>query len=358
MRTTRPSDLFRPEIESILVSAGFQRSNGRPAVAFVQLGRWLVRPQTLRLFLRRKTLFTLRRLVFPHIVLFSRNPLTEHTAAILVREEGRPKVTFFDFRQQIKTVVWVYEEDFNREILGIEHFAKHPSSVPAVLTINASQKAITQRLVGRFMGDYATLDQLVALLIDIHGTRHDGQTSVASYLLRWNDDCRTQVALAGDLHETAQPAIQFLTGVQNDLGASFVTSIAHGDISTFNALAGPHGIIWLIDFDLAAPRPASFDLVYLHVTDTRFKRQPLVNSLRRLERLAPPALQLDDTSLYLFHLSLFIVTMGFEVCTRYRSMPDADKRPRGRHVHMNTARAMLESALSASNETRDKIRLR
>jgi hypothetical protein len=250
---------------ALLAAAGVTRVRGGRGELYLRCGRWLVRRSH---FLRFSSshLCRWRDLLRVRGWFLSADGQTSLAPLMLLREDGRPKLSVFDLDKGVRRVQFLRRADFDGEIEAIGHFASRGLSVPKAGAVDEVGLCYQQQLVldpmrARFLTTpVEVMDQIEALA----AAGQPEWLSATEFLSRCAE------AVEGISGHIGSGLSGFLGGLLDRAGSrdgrfpglKVPMLRCHGDLSTGNVLRGEDGRVYLIDFDRSFVANAWFDAIY------------------------------------------------------------------------------------------------
>ena len=168
------------------------------------------------------------------------------------RDKESKKVSFFNFANRTKTVVWTDREHLERELHATHHFSQYGVNVLGHIQVNKDNNSLVQRLVG-VPGDH---------MVDFNPV--DGQ--MLDYVLKAAEMRPIEREKADHLPIEIRELVDF---AEQQLKKTFWVHnnqaphvLVHGDLNPFNLLREDNKT-WLIDFDRTFEASAYYDFVYV-----------------------------------------------------------------------------------------------
>lgn len=209
---------------------------------------------------------------------------------ILLRDDGRPKLSIFDLERRIRHVYYLRRQDFQREMDAMDHFAALGFGVPALLGRDEGRLCYQQRIIREpFRRDSRAVPADVEAQIQrlAAATRPDWMP-VPAYLDRCLDAVRAiEDALSAGQRRRLGGALDELAACDSRfIGGAIPMRLCHGDMSMGNVLIGDDGRVYLNDFDRSFVANAWFDAVYYCRTSGlgRESETRMVNAVTRAIR--------------------------------------------------------------------------
>ncbi len=291
-----------PNIALLLERVGCRAASGEDAVRllYLKIGKWLVRPDSVALFLGRRGVRLSELVRFRPLCLRLAKGIPWYSF-ILPRDKEFTKLSLFSLDGQYKKVVWGNTEQFHRELSMMESFAARGFAVPKIIDKDERVPFVKQELIGKLFDNYCTPLQVSELLLQAH-LGSVGELFNISY---YSD---VEICL-GDLLDSVSLSerikrLILASGVHSgDL--SIPGTLVHGDPHAGNFFRDSDNTVYVTDFDRAFKASIFYDFVYLHLKYDMYTRPRLMEAIGRINTHFKINTSFSEPELYLKLLTLF-----------------------------------------------------
>jgi hypothetical protein len=211
------------------------------------------------------------------------------------RDKESKKVSFFNFKDRTKTVVWTDSDHLNREVKATEHFSQYGVNVLGHEQVNREKNSLVQRLVG-IPGDHSVDfnpvdDQMMSYVLKAAALKSIGREKA--------DHLPIEIR---ELVDFAEQQIKKSFWVHNNQAPHV---LVHGDLNPYNLLREDDKT-WLIDFDRTFEASAYYDFVYVWLNKYDRSTEKLKNRIRTINDKFYGENIMSDTVALNLALALFV----------------------------------------------------
>lgn len=294
-------------IERLLNSEGYFIANrgNRVAKTYIRIGKWFVEGRMIPLFMWRRGI-TLRNVRHLGVLHLYKETTAKDYQFLLFRQKESNKISLFDLGEREKTVVWSDLKGMQRELAARSYFEKRSVPVPPVISLDLRTLRMSQQMVGVFLKNYASYDDIVAVLLRAHTNYVCDYADKKDY----ETSCRVmldKVGLSDELLSGCSDIIENkLNGYLRKEDLTVPQVLAHGDPSRYNVLRSYDHRCYLNDYDRSFVASIYYDFVYMFINNADFGKTRLVNAAKMLHDVVGFNRSLDGRSIYEFAILLFI----------------------------------------------------
>jgi hypothetical protein len=282
---------FSGEMEVLLSRVGCSRRR-EPDSSWewrLHCGKWLFKPSHWRTLYRHlasdqphsRLMHAARILTRSHPLLLARQPGSLDWDMALLRDSLIGKASFFDLSHGKKTVCWLGQNSFAREINSERWFRDHGVSTLAISIKDADNWVAEQDIVGTAFLECSPSvapidDQLLlylehaSVLVDVHEYTEGALRNLDG--LEGLFDWRMLDIVVGGLKRLMPQGYSGLP-----------TAMVHGDFAARNIVRDSTGTAYIIDFDRAFEAASYYDFVYAWL-DGSYTRQNVEVAVDRIDR--------------------------------------------------------------------------
>jgi hypothetical protein len=194
-----------------------------------------------------------------------KNPEAPRFDWAIVRDKDKKKISFFDFKAKLKTVIWHNPQDFENELKNIRHFQDRGVPCLPFKMVNPSAKSAVQDLKGRpVVAKHFNSTKILGSL-----QSYVTKESVLKPLeIRFNEDLIRERAVS----EALRQAENVISRLKNGANALFPYCIVHGDLTLNNILLYDQAY-FLIDFERCFEASAYYDFIYLWLNSNVLRQE-------------------------------------------------------------------------------------